>query len=55
MAVHKILVADDDARMLATIALHLRNEEYEVVCARNRVEALAAAHEEQPAVLPTGG
>ena len=51
MAVHKILVADEDASMLSTIALHLRNEEYQVVCARNRVEALAAAHQEQPDVL----
>ena len=51
MAVHKILVADDDASMVSTVALHLRNEEYQVICARNRVEALAAAHQEQPDVV----
>ncbi len=51
MAVHKILVADDDANLLSTLSLHLRNEEYAVVCARNGVEALAAAHQERPDVL----
>ena len=51
MAGHKILVADDDASLLSTLALHLRNEEYQVTCALNGVEALAAAHRERPDVL----
>ena len=51
MAVHKILVADDDARLLSTLALHLRNEEYQVTCVHNGVEALAAAHQDRPDVL----
>ncbi len=51
MAVHKILVADDDAILLSTLAVHLRNEEYAVVCAQSGVEALAAAHQERPDVL----
>ncbi len=51
MAVPKILVADDDSILLSTLALHLRNEEYAVVCAHNGAEALAAAHQERPDVL----
>ena len=51
MAVHKILVADDDPILLSTLALHLRNEEFQVVCAHNGVEALAAASQQRPDVL----
>lgn len=51
MAVHKILLADDDESLLPTLALHLQNEEYQVVCADNGVDALAAARQERPDVL----
>ncbi len=48
---HKILVADDDSQLLATLALHLRNEEYEVVCSSNGFDALTTAQREDPDVL----
>jgi DNA-binding response OmpR family regulator len=51
MATTKILVADDDTAMLPVLALHLRNEEYDVVCAPTGDEAAAAASGEQPDLL----
>ncbi len=51
MAITKVLIADDDAELLANVALHLRNEEYEVVCAADGLEALTAAQREDPDVL----
>ena len=47
----KVLIADDDTELLANVALHLRNEEYTVVCAADGFEALAAARRENPDLL----
>ncbi len=46
MATPKILIADDDANLLSVLALHLRNDEYDVVCANSGEEVIAAAAEE---------
>ena len=51
MAATKILLADGDTEMLLVLALHLRNEEYDVVCAADGQSALAAAKREQPDVI----
>ncbi len=51
MAKTKVLIADDDTELLANVALHLRNEEYAVVCAADGLEALTAAQREEPDVL----
>ena len=51
MAMAKVLIADEDAEMLANVALHLRNEEYAVVCAADGLEAISAAQNEEPDVL----
>jgi DNA-binding response OmpR family regulator len=51
MTTTKILVADNDPMLLPTLALHLRNEDYEVVCAGDGEEALAAARSEEPDLL----
>ncbi len=51
MANTKILLADDDAEMLANVALHLRNEEYTVVCVADGRDAVTAAQREHPDVL----
>ncbi|MHC4128043.1 MAG: response regulator [Planctomycetota bacterium] len=51
MTTTKILVADNDPMLLPTLALHLRNEDYDVVCAEDGETALAAARNEAPDVL----
>ena len=51
MAVHKILVADDDANLLSTLALHLRNEEYETICSGDGAEMLEVARRERPDLI----
>lgn len=51
MGTTRILVAEDDTELLANIALHLRNEEYTVVCAADGFKALTAAQREEPDVL----
>ncbi|MHC4099665.1 MAG: response regulator transcription factor [Planctomycetota bacterium] len=51
MAMRKILVADSDATLLPILALHLRNEEYEVICAWEGEMAIAAARNERPDLL----
>ncbi len=51
MADTRILIADDDDELLANVALHLRNEEYAVVCAADGVKALTAAQRVEPDVL----
>jgi len=51
MAATKILLADDDAEMLANVALHLRNQEYTVVCSADGLDALTTAQRERPDVL----
>ena len=51
MAAPKVLLADDDAALLSVVALHLRNEEYEVVCTEDGAEALEMARRERPDVL----
>ena len=51
MATTKILIAADDAELVANVALHLRNEEYSVVCAADGAAALMAAQCEEPDVL----
>jgi len=45
-----VLVADDDDDILLLVTTRLRRDGYEVVSARNGVEALAAAQEHRPAV-----
>ncbi|MHC4429931.1 MAG: response regulator, partial [Planctomycetota bacterium] len=49
--VAKILVAEHDPAVLQILALHLRNEEYEVVCATDGDEALELARRESPCMM----
>ena len=51
MATYKILLADENTEMLLVLALHLRNEEYEVICAADGQSALAAAKRELPDLI----
>jgi len=51
MTTPKILVADNDPLLLPTLALHLRNEDYEVICAGDGEAALAAARSEAPDLM----
>jgi two-component system KDP operon response regulator KdpE len=51
MATAKILVADNDPALLPILALHLRNDDYEVICAPDGETALAAARTRAPDVL----
>ncbi len=54
MAKPKILIADDDVAVMSTLALHLRNEEYEVVSVSDGIEALELARAERPDLLLVG-
>ena len=47
----KVLLADDDHKLLPVLALHLRNDDHEVVCARSADEALDAASSSKPDVM----
>ncbi len=47
----RILIADEDSELLSVLALHLRNEEYDVVCATEGLEVLEVAHRTHPHVL----
>jgi DNA-binding response OmpR family regulator len=49
--VAKILVAEHDLAVLQTLALHLQNEEYEVICATEGEEALELARRESPSMM----
>ena len=51
MTAPKILLADEDTEMISVLALHLRNEEYDVVCASDGDSALAAAERHQPDLI----
>ena len=51
MATPKILIADSDPELLPVLALHLRNDEYEVICAGEGEAAIAAARNERPDLL----
>jgi two-component system response regulator VicR len=51
MATPKILVADNDPQLLPILALHLRNEEYEVICAWEGGMAIDAARSDRPNLL----
>ncbi len=51
MATAKILVADNDPALLPVLALHLRNDDYEVTCVQDGETALAAARSETPDLL----
>ncbi len=51
MATSKILIADGDPELLPVLALHLRNEEYEVICAGEGEMAIAAARDERPDLI----
>jgi CheY-like chemotaxis protein len=55
MATPKILLADSDPELILVLALHLRNEEYEVVCAGEGEMAIAAARNERPDLLIVNG
>jgi DNA-binding response OmpR family regulator len=45
-----VLVADDDDDILLLVTTRLKRDGFEVVAARNGLEALALAHEHKPAV-----
>ncbi|HEY3543464.1 MAG TPA: response regulator [Gaiellaceae bacterium] len=51
-----VLVADDDEDILLLVTTRLKRDGYEVVAARNGIEALALAHQHAPtvAVLDVG-
>ncbi|MEC8493535.1 MAG: diguanylate cyclase [Planctomycetota bacterium] len=49
----RVLLVDDDSRMLGLIAHHLRREGYEVLTAESSSEGLAAALEHQPQIVIT--
>lgn len=51
MAASKILLADEDTQMLSVLALHLRNEEYEVICAEEGMDVLYVARRARPDLL----
>lgn len=51
MATSKILIADGDPELLPVLALHLRNDEYEVICAGEGEMAIAAARSERPDLI----
>ena len=51
MTRRKILLAERDLELLPILALHLRNEEYEVRCADNIAVALSAALFETPDLM----
>lgn len=51
MATATILVADNDPALLPVLALHLRNEEYEVLCVEDGESALQTARSDRPDVL----
>ncbi len=51
MAPQKILVADEDTEMVSILALHLRNEGYDVICAGDGQSAVTTAHRERPDLI----
>jgi two-component system alkaline phosphatase synthesis response regulator PhoP len=51
MATPKILLADSDPALLQNLALHLRNDDYEVICADDGEGALRVARYQRPDVL----
>ncbi|MHC4416142.1 MAG: response regulator transcription factor [Planctomycetota bacterium] len=51
MPTPRILIADSDTKLLPLLALHLRNEEYEVTCAEDGDKALELARRERPDLL----
>jgi DNA-binding response OmpR family regulator len=50
MSVGVVLVADDDDDILLLVTTRLKRDGFEVVAARDGLEALALAHEHKPAV-----
>ena len=51
MRTRRILVADEDTKLLTFLSLHLRNDEYDVVTASEGVETLDTARETRPDIL----
>lgn len=51
MATHKILIGEEDEALLPVLALHLRNEEYQVLCARDGGELVETARKERPDLI----
>ena len=51
MAKHKILVVDDDPKIVRLVRLYLEQEGYHVLVARDGLEALEAARVEQPDLI----
>lgn len=51
MTRQRILIAENDSELRPILALHLRNEEYEVSCAGDVSQALSAARRESPDLM----
>jgi len=51
MAWEKVLIADDDAALAELMANHLRAREFEVIVARDGMQAMMAIRRSSPAVL----
>ena len=47
----RILLGDEDRTLTALLALHLRNEEYEVICSGDGAEMLELARRERPDLI----
>lgn len=49
----KVLVADDEVHIIHVVAIKLRNNGYEVICANNGAEAYDLACREKPDIVVT--
>ena len=49
----KVLIADDEAHIIHVVAIKLRNNGYEVICASNGAEAYELACGEKPDIVVT--
>lgn len=49
----KVLIADDEAHIIHVVAIKLRNNGYEVICASNGAEAYDLACGEKPDIVVT--
>jgi two-component system alkaline phosphatase synthesis response regulator PhoP len=53
MADKKVLIADDEVHIIHVVAIKLRNNGYEVICANNGAEAYDLACSEKPDIVVT--